>query len=265
MINDTISKCMNIILTNKCNADCCYCDFPSLTNTNSITANDLNLIDNYTEYCIKKILLIHYNTCIIFLGGEIGLLDRTLLEKLTDICNKHMKNYNIDFIHWMTNGLLFDTYPDIIKDASFTFSHHILENDFNDFNPILADNITYNIVITKQNENDVVKFINKHPNIKIRVKPCNDIRNGYESYFLKENKKLEYKYKRKLFNNFECNNKSQYFALDYTNYTLFKCCRSYTSFERKDLNIENLDLAFAGKLFNKSDLCKKCFMCDHYE
>lgn len=245
---------LDFLVTNKCNATCTYCDFTSLKNTKSINNDDLILIDYYMNYCISTITQNNYNKYISIIGGEIGLLDSDLLHELELICNKYIYKYHYyNKLNWCTNGLLIKNYPNILNNKDIIINYHIIDDDMNNFIPYCSDNIYYNIVLTEENENRVIQFIENHKNIRLKIKPCNDIRNGYNSY--NKNNDL-FKYKK--FNNNLCNNKSFYFSLDFVKKTIRKCCKSYINFENKELTIENLNLAFDGKLFDKSRLCVDC-------
>ena len=67
-------KHIYITLTEKCNWQCKYCDFPKLE-----TKNTAKNIDNFLNYAKK---IIPKNTMVTWEGGEIGLVDESLLDKV---------------------------------------------------------------------------------------------------------------------------------------------------------------------------------------
>lgn len=268
MINDNIYKCMNIVMTNKCDKQCPYCDFPSIEEDKqgSITINQMDYIEEYLYYIAKRNSETDKHRQMVILGGELGLLDDKVLYELLNISNKIVEKYGFNSLIWMTNGLLFEAHPFIYHKHLFEIEYHILDDNLDNFSFIDDEYITYNVVLTPYNENKVT-FLNKlflSNNKMLHIKPVNSIRNSYTDYIASGHNSLSDKYNYKLFNKYECNKTSPFFAIDFTNNTIFKCCRSYTRFERKLLTYNNLEKAYSGKLFDKDDICNSCYRLAYY-
>lgn len=252
-INDSLSTCMNIILTNECDDICEYCDFPQIPieNRRHITKDDINYIDSIVGHCFSVYDFTANRKDMVFLGGEVGLLDYDTIVGLVGITKKYS---NIRKIEWATNGLLIDKYRWII-DTGMLFDIHITERRTNII-PIVAENVKYTLVLTKNNSRfvyDTAKLLAQAGVNSIKIKSANSIRNGFAGTM-----EHDAMFKHMFFDKFDCDKRSLFFSLDFTNNTMWKCCRSYSKFERKPMTIENIDLAFEGKLFSRSNICNTC-------
>lgn len=254
-INDNVFKCLNMIMINECNKTCEYCDIPTVDSKSyrRISLDDINYIDKILEYCFSIYNFDDNKHEIIFLGGELGLLSTEILTKLYDITIKYA---NLHQIMWMTNGLIFTKIPWIL-DTDINMDIHITDAII-DVPLVIKSNIKYTVVATKFNIESVNKIKTQLDAVGItnyHIKPCNSIRNGYMGNMEDNPNKI---YKNIMFNKIDCNNRSLFFAMDFTNRTLYKCCRSYIRFERKPMTYDNIRLAFDGNLFEKSEICLRC-------
>lgn len=248
---------IDFILINRCNKSCFYCDIPGLEANHQITFDDLPAIDHYMQLCFNLNKRYNINKKLGFTGGELGLLKVELLHEIKELCKKYYQLYNTIF-YFDTNGLLLDNYIGFLENEYLYVNHHITDDQLDSIVLKSAPNIIYNIVIHDDNYEKVMTFISQHKDYHFYVKQCHNMRVKDIPPFQTD---FNYSISKRL-----CSKVSPYFQLDFTNYTINKCCKSYTAFQRKPLNYNNVLKAYESTLFDASPICedRECYMFDGY-
>lgn len=246
----------DFVLTNECNKNCKYCDFPHLSKHSSLS--DVGKFEFYLGYIMEKYIELDISKNIGIIGGEVGLLPTNTIDGVISVIdafiNKYRKKYKGEF-YVATNGLAIKKYPQFLDVEDLYIDYHVTDDELETFNPDIYsqyDRIWYNIVVHEQNRDIVAKIKHRFSNVTIKYKDCYSIRDGKA-----ENSNIVGKYK--IFDNKQCTQNSHFFSIDLATDQICKCCRSYTRFEKVNLSTENIDKCIAGKMFSPTyNICKSC-------
>jgi len=145
-----------LFVTYKCNWNCSYC----ITDTH-----------NQKEVSFQKILNqlvnIEDNSIIYLSGGEPGLLSYKKLETIFNIVKSKHCTLNV-----FTNGSIFK-YKTLIKYIDY-ISYHCSENLDNFVEKVDIKNVTYNIVVSNTNKDNLDSFLEINKHIKFLVAGADD-------------------------------------------------------------------------------------------
>ena len=246
----------DFVLTNECNKNCKYCDFPHISEHSSLS--DVGKFEFYLGYIIEKYIELGINKNVGIIGGEIGLLPSNIIDSVIGVIDAAINRYRGKFkgeFYVATNGLAIKKYPQFLNVADLYIDYHVTDDELDSFDPDIYsqyNRIRYNIVVHKENYSTVTKIKHKFPDVMIKFNDCYSIRDGKA-----ENSNLMGKYK--IFDNKKCTQNSPFFSIDLATDKICKCCRSYTRFEKVNLSKENIDKCIAGKMFSPTyDICKSC-------
>jgi len=267
---------MYVSLSEKCQWNCKYCDFPTFQDT----AIDAKL-DNLKKQVkiIKQFNTSDWNWCIE--GGELGVID----EKILDYW--FLESNVADTYHVATNGLFLDKYYEKYKHKIHTVLYHCLpdvkENSKIKTYDISPDILYYTVVITPENLKYCDKLFSEYQNlnwsihvlqpripgiVKIDKKFYQDVINIISKYdnipdvyikryqdIINDDNPEKFKQKRLL-----CANDYSKPMLDLVKNEINRCCITYTG-DRVPFNHENFK-----KLLNndvlfplvEKDRCNQC-------
>lgn len=261
-----IPKMVCMVLGEKCNWDCSYCDRPKIVNQNNVN------FDILREYYPKIVKWIGDDCDIHISGGETGLVNEDVLDFLFSFDKKLIVE---------TNGTFFkkyyDKYYDRIKEITY---HCVPELDREIEYNIIDEKVKYLVVVHHKNIHLLEDFIRKNGNrnwilqyyypkfIGGDHEKFKLTRSDYFTLIKNFSSLVDYReLSRRISepNNIDelrvkCAEQFDFVGFDFVNGRIKFCKQSHSFTNSTELNEENFDLLLRDKLKNPKmdEICRTC-------
>lgn len=260
-------KMICIVLDERCNWSCEYCDRPRINNPGKVKFDMLKMY-------YPKILEVYPNTPIHISGGETALVD----EHVLDYIFSHDKRLIVE-----TNGKFFEKYFDKYYNKIEGVTYHCVPDLEHEIKyDISDDKVSYLVVVHHLNIDRLRGFIDKYPNKKWILQLFYQKYLGDSQFELT---KSDYFYLMKHFPHLvdkrdimrrvlisetasnlrrECFKDFNFPGFDFVNGRIKFCKQSHSFTDYTELNEENFNLLINGDLRSDKEMDNVCRTCKEF-
>jgi len=263
-------KMVCMVLDERCNWNCDYCDRPRINKPKKI---NVELLREYYPHILKA----YQDVPIHISGGETALVDEQCLDYIFSFDKKLIVE---------TNGLFFEKYFDKYYENIESVTYHCVKELDQDISYEIDDNkVSYLIVVHRLNIHQLEDFVSKYPNRKFVLQLFyqkylgdSDFELTIKDYFYLLKRFPTLVDKKELIRRIlvpkniddmrkRCFKEFNFLGFDFVNGRIKFCKQSHSFTDHTQLNEENFHSLINGELKSDKevdDICKTCIEVVRY-